>query len=124
MENLRIEGTKKTPNVDFDLNGRLILKGRSIPEDPANFYTPVAQWIKKYCLNPCDSTIVDINLEYFNSGSSKSLLQILKDLANVSIYGRKLTVNWFYEEGDEDILERGEYFATLVTANFNFVEVK
>ncbi len=122
MNNLLIESTKKTPEVSFNTDGRLKISGRSIPEDATVFYDQLFEWIYYYCQEPSDHTTLDIELEYFNSGSSKAILHILRALVDVSKKGRRLTINWYYEEGDEDIMERGEYYESILEFKFNFFE--
>lgn len=124
MENLLIVSTKKTPEVSFTTEGRLKLSGRSIPEDPSKFYDQLFEWTFFYCQEAAESTTIDICLEYFNSGSSKALLHILRALADLSKKGHQLSVNWYYEEGDDDILERGEYYESILGITFNFIETE
>ena len=122
MDNLLIESTKKTPEIVFNTDGRFRISGRSIPEDASKFYDDLFEWIYSYCKTPAESTTVDIELEYFNSGSSKALLHILRALAEIDRNGFKLTINWYYEEGDDDIMERGEYYESILEIKFNFIE--
>ncbi len=122
MENLLIESTKKTPDVRFHVDGRLKISGRSIPEDPTLFYDQLFEWMYFYCQEPKDITTLDIELEYFNSGSSKAILHILRALVDITKKERKLTINWYYEEGDDDIMERGEYYESILGFKFNFIE--
>ncbi|MBN2480903.1 MAG: DUF1987 domain-containing protein [Bacteroidales bacterium] len=122
MENLLIESTKKTPEVSFNAEGKIRISGRSIPEDATKFYDDLFEWIYYFCQDPPESTTVDIELEYFNSGSSKALLHILRALREVVNKGNKLTINWYYEEGDDDIMERGEYYESILEIKFNFIE--
>lgn len=122
MNNLLIESTKKTPEVSFNADGRLKISGRSIPEDPTVFYDKLFEWIYFYCQEPSDITTLDIELEYFNSGSSKAILHILRALVDISKKGKRLSVNWYYEEGDDDIMERGEYYESILEFKFNFFE--
>jgi hypothetical protein len=122
MDNLLIESTKKTPDVAFSVDGRMRISGRSIPEDASKFYDDLFEWVNFYCQNPQESTTVDIELEYFNSGSSKALLHILRALAEIVKKGYKLTINWYYEEGDDDIMERGEYYESILEIKFNFIQ--
>lgn len=122
MDSLQIESTKKTPEVFFSPEGRIKLSGRSIPEDASKFYEQLYEWIFNYCQKPAELTTVDVDLEYFNSGSSKSLLLIIQALADIAKHGHRLIVNWYYEEGDDDILERGEYFESILEVKFNFIE--
>ena len=125
MDNLLISSTKKTPEVQFNADGRLKISGRSIPEDPAKFYDELFEWVYYYCQEPSDSTTVDIELEYFNSGSSKALLHILRALVDVNKKdGKHLSINWYYEEGDDDIMERGEYYESILEVKFNFFETE
>lgn len=122
MENLSIKGTSRTPEVDFNIDGNIKIKGRSIPEDAGLFYNHLYSWIFRYCMNPRSETTVDLALEYMNSGSAKSLLQILRELSNVHHNGFKLHINWYYELGDEDLQEKGEYFESILKLKFNFIE--
>ncbi len=124
MDNLLIESTKKTPEVFFSTDGRIKISGRSIPEDATKFYDDLYEWVYYYCLEPSETTTVDIELEYFNSGSSKALLHILRALVDVSKHGHKLTINWYYEVGDDDIMERGEYYESILETKFNFIETE
>jgi len=122
MDNLLIESTKKTPEIAFTTDGRFRISGRSIPEDASKFYDDIFEWVHFYLQNPAESTTVDIELEYFNSGSSKALLHILRTLAEIMEKGLKLTINWYYEEGDDDIMERGEYYESILEIKFNFIQ--
>lgn len=122
MENLSIKGTSRTPEVEFDITGKLRIKGRSIPEDAGLFYNHLYSWIFRYCLNPQKETIVNLELEYMNSGSAKSVLQILRELTNIAENGNDLKINWYYELGDEDMLEKGEYFESILKHQFNYIE--
>lgn len=122
MEDLIIKGTAKTPQVEFLASGSLKVRGRSIPEDASLFFDHLQAWIFQYCLSPQKETTVSIELEYMNSASAKSLLQLLSELTSITQQGNKLTINWFYEDGDEDMLERGEYFENILKFRFNYME--
>jgi hypothetical protein len=122
MERVVIDSGKKTPHITLDPEGLIKMSGRSIHEDPAKFFDPLVDWIQEYCNNPKEVTTVEIQLEYFNSGSAKYILSILQILISITARDLKLVINWFYEEGDDDILERGEYYASILDINFNFIE--
>jgi len=110
MKTIDLEPTNSTPAVRFGEDGKLTIIGRSIPEDVMKFYQPLLEWAGELQIK---SLMVEINLEYMNSASSKKILYLLKILdANNSI--KELTVNWFYEEGDEDALEIGQVFEDLL----------
>lgn len=119
MESILIEATHSTPAVNFNCDGRLMIEGRSLPEDVNKFYGPLIEWIVKMM---SESVKLDINLEYLNSASSKKLLELLKIMdANSRI--KSLIINWHYEEGDDDALETGQIFEeVLIRAQFHYHE--
>ena len=81
MEDLILSGTEKTPTVNFNYNeGNLELRGRSIPENSIEFYKPLVDALDAYSKNPKSLTRVNIHLEYFNTSSSKCILDIFKKL--------------------------------------------
>lgn len=121
MKELRISPTKNSPEIVLSPDGMLKIRGRSIHENVADFFTPVEKWISEYIDSPADLTCVEMNLEYFNSASAKVFIHLLEMLKHVSLKNGKYIFNWYYEEGDEDILERGEYFASVLDTPFNFI---
>jgi len=123
MESLFIEGTKKTPEVNFNANGVLSMKGRSIPEDPSKFFDILHTWAIQYSSNPQTRTFLNVELEYFNSGTSKALLHILRVFTDLKHKGNEVVIKWIYECGDDDIFERGEYYANILDTQFEFVEI-
>jgi hypothetical protein len=122
MENLNIEGSAKTPTVEFKTAGSLLIKGRSIPENSIEFYKPLIDWIGEYGGAPQGKTEVNIQLEYFNTSSSKCILDVFKKLETLS--GSSITINWYYEEDDEDMLEAGEDYQAIVDIPFKMIEVE
>jgi len=124
MEELRISPTKNTPEIVLSPQGIIRIKGRSIHENVTDFFEPVEDWISEYIAVPADITSVDMNLEYFNSASAKVFIHILQKITYVSLKHKKFVFNWYYEEGDDDILERGEYFASVLDVKFNFIKLK
>jgi hypothetical protein len=43
-------------------------------------------------------------------------------LVDISKKDKRLSVNWYFEEGDDDIMERGEYYESILEFKFNFFE--
>lgn len=124
LESLNIEGGRKTPMISLNISGTFRIEGRSIPEDASLFFTRVIEWIGKYLETNNPETTINIALEYLNSGTSKYILQILKLLKESEHKGHKLFVNWYYETGDDDILERGEYYSSILDLNIKFIETE
>ncbi|PID92127.1 MAG: nuclear pore complex subunit [Bacteroidetes bacterium] len=124
MDRLEFQPTQKTPYVLLDPAGTLRFRGRSIPEDVSLFYEDILDWVIAFASSPPAKTTVDIEMEYLNSGTSKYMLRLLKKLKEVESDGYGLHINWVYEAGDDDILERGEYYASILDLEINFVEVE
>ncbi|HQK36741.1 MAG: DUF1987 domain-containing protein [Bacteroidales bacterium] len=124
MEPLIIEGTPKTPSVRFDAQQGLVeIKGRSIPENSIEFYKPLVDWLEKYGENPAPLTQVNVQLEYFNTSSSKCILDVFKKLEAIFKAKHDVVINWYYEEDDEDMLEAGEDYESIIRVPFKMVEI-
>ena len=123
MKDLKIAPTKTSPEIILSPDGLVKIKGRSIHDNVAEFYSPVEKWVSEYIKGPADVTCVDMNLEYFNSASAKVFIHLLEKIKHVSLKDKKYVVNWYYEAGDEDILERGEYFSSILDIPFSFFRI-
>lgn len=125
IENLLVEGTVKTPTVVLDADaGVLLIRGRSIPENTIDFFSPINNWVDSYCAIPKDKTIFQIRLEYFNTSTSKCLLDLLRKFENINKYRSEVTVEWFYEINDDDMEEAGQDYQAIVELPFNMIEVE
>jgi hypothetical protein len=122
MEELAITGTSKTPSVRSDSNqGILEITGRSNPENTIEVFKPIVNWVEEYIQHPGEKTTVKIQLEHFNTSSSKSLIGIFKRLEALKKEGRQVVINWHYDADDEDILEAGENFESVIEIPFNMI---
>ncbi len=125
MNALQLEGTPKTPHVNFDPEtGLLELKGRSIPENSIDFYKPLIEWIDKYGRSAASKTALHVQLEYFNTSSSKCILDVFKKLEAIRAAGHEVTVLWHYEADDEDMLEAGEDYAGIINVPFKMIQIE
>lgn len=124
METLVITATPKTPEILLDSErGILEFKGRSIPENAIEFYKPIIDWIDEYGKSPKDITSVKMHLEYFNTSSSKCILDVFKKLEDIKKAMNDVVINWYYEEDDEDMLEAGEDYESIIRIPFKMIEV-
>jgi hypothetical protein len=81
-------------------------------------------WIDEYAANPKAQTTVDIKLEYFNTSSSKCILDLFKLLEKLNEKSTKVKINWFYEVEDEDMAEAGEDYRAIIDLPFEMIEVE
>ena len=120
MQDLLIDRTAKTPQVEFlALEKKLTLAGRSIPENTIQFYEPMLLWAQKFFAENPSKVEVHIKLEYFNTSSSKCLMDLLKRVEQSQCDAE---VFWYYEEEDEDMEEAGEDYAAIIQLPFKLVE--
>lgn len=119
METIKILGTDDTPNVILDANNEIFeISGRSLPEDVSAFYEPILNWLDEYAQNPNPKTIFTFKLEYFNTASSKLLLDILMRFEHMTEDGADVSIRWCYPDDDEDMQEAGEEYADIVDIPF------
>ncbi len=124
MDILEFRKTVNAPYVRMDpRKGEIHFEGRSIPEDPGEYYEEILEWTERYFKDPCPKTTVNFKLEYVNSGSSKYILEFLRLIRKYVDSGHQCEINWYYEEDDESIKELGEhYHATLGEIPFNIID--
>ena len=126
MDKISIEGTPKTPGKKLDPEAGIIeISGRSIPENSIEFYKPVMDWLNEYGENSKADTTVNIILEYFNTSSSKCILDVFKKIEGIHKNGESnMIINWHYEEDDEDMLEAGEDYESIIDVPFKMIEME
>jgi len=122
MKAIKKIGTDDTPSVILDKeNQELMISGRSLPEDVVSFYDPILVWLDEYAEDPNEKTVFDFKLEYFNTASSKLLLDVLLKLEDMADDGQDVLVRWHYPDDDEDMEEAGEEYADIVEVPFEMI---
>jgi len=117
--------TKNTPEVILDPKGIIKLTGRLIPENAEDFFNPIEEWINEYFKNPADITTVEIRLEYINSTGTTYLLDIIHKITYIHLQKntKKFVINWYYKDDDEDMLEKGTFFSSVLNIPFNLIKI-
>jgi len=122
MAALRIEPADDTPLVIFDKENKVFeISGKSMPEDVIRFYEPVLDWLNTYKTDPLVKTIFDFKLIYFNTSSSKLILDIFMILEEMQEEGHEILIRWHSLENDEDMQEAGDEYSDLVDVKFEFL---
>ena len=106
--------------LDKDMN-IFEFSGRSLPEDSEEFFRPIYNWIDAYIQIPNEITKVIFRMDYFNTSSSKCILEILEKFENVLETDKKIKVIWYYNNMDEDMLEAGQDYSKMVRLPFEFI---
>lgn len=131
MEALIIEATESSPAVSFDSASNLFsISGKSRPENTGKFFSPVIDWVAKFeeelssrnnepAGNP--AVVFIFKMEYFNSISAKYLLDIILMLKDFIDKGHKINIEWHFSKFDDDMLDTGKEFSTMVNLKFDFI---
>jgi len=124
MQGLHIEATKSTPEVTLDLEtNRLVLQGRSLPENTRQFYEQVKAWLNSYNPEEGSAITIDIKFTYVSSSSLIALLSLIEQMRLHTERGCTLKVNWYYEKYDDDLLSIGEDIQHLSSVDFEYFEI-
>jgi len=122
MDTIKIQGTDDIPTVILDVENKIYqFFGRSLPEDVSDFYDPILEWFDAFAESDNESIELDFKLEYFNTASSKMILDIFLKLEEMQEAGKKVAVNWYFPEDDEDMEEAGEEYADIVDIPFEMI---
>jgi hypothetical protein len=119
-EFLHILSRENVPEFILDPQGLIKIKGRGLL-GPGTETAAITNWIDDYLRSPAESTLVIIALEYLNSYSTTTIVNFLKKLSGVLLKKGKLRIQWYYEEDDDDIMERGEYISNTFNLPITFV---
>jgi hypothetical protein len=118
---LVIEKTRYSPYIHLQ-EGKIRFEGRSVLSDPYYLYQPVYEWIKEYVHTNNYSTHINLKFEYINTSSMKWIFEILKVFLENPELKEKLSISWYYEEGDDDMRELGEILRSFMNSSFRLIE--
>jgi ribonucleotide reductase alpha subunit len=124
MDNLFIAQNleTKTPTVDFKTSGELLIEGRSVSENPVEFFEPIINWVNNLKKNHPPKINFTFKLEYFNTSTSKIILHLFRILESFHKNGTEVKIIWFYDKIDEDLREAGKDYQSILKIPFEFKE--
>lgn len=123
MNIIKIEPTKVTPEVLF-LEGHLEIKGRSIPENASDFYRPLEEWVTEYVSRTAIRTRVSLTFDFINTASTKWVYGLIKKLSLYDDVRNRVSIEWFYERGDDELYELGQIIHSFIDCPFIFYETE
>ncbi len=122
MEPLVFNAIRQNPEVILNQQKNTFrISGKSAPEDAAEFYKPIIEWLSLYFKNPNPSTVFQFKYFYYNTSSSKMILQILNLLATEYEKEQNVSIEWLYPEDDEDLLEAGQEYSEIADLPFKLI---
>lgn len=121
MKRIEIPASNNTPHIVLDADANSILiEGKSFPEDSKEFYRPVIEWMDELKSTSPKEVKVFFNLFYLSSSSIISIKQFLMKVVDLGNAGAKTTVEWAYDEDDDDIKKTGEDYQKLTKLDFEY----
>lgn len=122
LETIQISASEDTPTILLDPGrSEYSISGRSLPEDVLTFYGPVMHWLDNLIASGLPKLDLRIDLDYFNTASSKVLLDIFMKLEEAMENGTTTSVTWVYPSSDTDMHEAGVEYSELVSVPFSIV---
>lgn len=116
LTKIYIEETELTPLICLDAENNVMkIIGISIPEDATGFYMPVLDWLKCYQKSPNTSSNFVFFLDYYNTSSSKIILEIIKSINKIKNH----TIEWRYYSDDEDMKEVAQDIKGMLGIHIN-----
>jgi len=117
VQTLNLPAAELTPLIQLNKDkGIFLIEGKSLSDNPTAFFKPVVEWFEEYSKSPNPTTLLTIKFEYFNTATSRELLNIFKILETIP----ESKIVWRFLEDDEDMEETGQELAELVTVPFEF----
>ncbi len=119
MESLRIKQTDDSPQVIMDQkDNQFEISGKSLPEDAVDFFKPVLNWLNVYKEKPLSKTVFNLKLTYFNTASSKLIMDIMIIFEEMVEEGHDVLIRWHSLKSDEDMQEAGKEFEEMIDVPF------
>jgi hypothetical protein len=119
----KIAPTESTPKVVLDPAGAITIRGRSLNKNSEDVFQQIDSWLDVYLHNPAETTNVELYFEYFNSNNSTIFNALLKKISRLQLNNKKVVINWYYEEDDEDILSLGENISLVLHIPMNLIMI-
>ena len=112
VERISIQGTRSSPEVECDpATKTLRLAGESYPENTFDFYKPLVVWLEDVLAENeggSDPVTLDVALAYLNTGSIKSLMDMLDRMDEAHEAGTAVSVVWRCDAENERVVELAE----------------
>lgn len=125
MEPFVLSATEHTPAIRLDpAQGLMEIRGRSIPENADRFFTPLHGIVEQYATAPQATSLLRVELTYFNSSTAKYLLDLFRQWEDLHASGRsQVRMEWLHARHDADMAEAGEDYRALLEFPVKLISV-
>lgn len=120
MDNLIIEATSQTPQVELNNSGALSIAGVSTLSHAHKFYVEIIDWLNEFKKTNPSAVTLTLSMYYANTSSALMFVDILRTVNSFKSNASTVRIAWRYEEDDEDILSFGEQLQVASNSKFDF----
>ncbi len=106
-----------------DSNGVISISGRAIQIDSSKFWNSMNSKLNEFLQNSLEKVSIRFQMEYIHSSSIESLLRFLELLKLNTKKDKCIEVEWLYENGDEDMLELGNFINEIVKLPMKYIKM-
>jgi len=128
MNNINFERNPSAPyypGIKFNAEtGVCEIEGESYMEEAYKFYLPLINWVKEFTENEKRKLYFNVKLMYFNTSTSKCLLDIFELLKKYAAEGGQVEVTWYYDPDDPDMIDEIKDFERESELNFNIRQLQ
>jgi hypothetical protein len=111
MTQVLAQKTLKTPEINLDPSKETIaICGRSYPEDLDAFWSPHVNQLNSEVKN-WSAPKITFNLTYHNSGTTRIIINLIREWENLARAGAKVSVDWIFDPEDEQTEEQGNDYS-------------
>ena len=123
MENISLSQTNETPEIHFQIDGNLLIKGVSIPENVVDFYAPLIAWLEGLKHQLPDSVLLTFEIEYINTSSTRAFIDVIKKVLSFKTKPQNVRIIWRFADGDDDNFDLGKDLEYSVKESFEFEKI-
>ena len=124
MENINRIEAADCPEINFDKNSKIFrIFGNSYPENCEMIYEPIKDFIKNYNINENKILKLEFQFNLINSTSIVYIAQIIMKVAELAQKGLQVTIKWFYDINDEELLDLGNKLSSISNLPFEYVKL-
>jgi len=124
MNNLIIERSVETPEINFNSQtGVLKVSGRAYSGDITQYYKRMSAWLEEYLKEPQQTTVIELQLDYYNSVFIKLLFYFFERSKDVLQSNKKLVIKWFHQKDDEESIEDALRISKIISFPIEIVEL-
>ncbi|MGZ4099987.1 MAG: SiaC family regulatory phosphoprotein [Bacteroidia bacterium] len=125
LQTVRSEPHNNAPFIHLDAAlGKIIRSGASSPLSPLNYFQPVYEWLRIYNQYGGEHLEVHLRFDYFNSYTSKFILNFTNMCVDLALAGKSIDFSWYYKSDDEETLDFGKHLVKVCTDIFAVKLVK